>query len=180
VGRELDEITPELQAFLEAQPMFFVATAPASTDEHVNVSPKGYDSFRVLGPHEVAYLDLTGSGIETISHLRENARITLMFCAFQGKPDIVRLQGRGRFVKDGEPGSEELFARFPDLPGSRAVIVVDVARIATSCGYGVPLMEHQGPRTRLLEWADARGEEGLEEYRANRNATSISGLPGWT
>jgi hypothetical protein len=180
VGRELDEITPELAEFLEAQPMFFVATAPVSTDEHVNVSPKGYDSFRVLGPRQVAYLDLTGSGIETISHLRENGRITLMFCAFQGKPDIIRLQGTGRFVKAGEPGSEELFARFPDLPGSRAVIVVDVARIAASCGYGVPLMEHQGPRTRLLEWADARGEEGLEEYRANRNATSISGLPGWT
>jgi predicted pyridoxine 5'-phosphate oxidase superfamily flavin-nucleotide-binding protein len=180
VGKEIDEITPELHEFLEAQPMFFVATAPVSTDEHVNVSPKGYDSFRVLGPRQVAYLDLTGSGVETISHLRENGRITLMFCAFQGKPDIIRLQGKGRFVKEGDPDSEELFARFPDLPGARAVIVVDVARIATSCGYGVPLMEYQGPRTRLLDWADARGEEGLEEYRIKRNATSISGLPGWT
>jgi hypothetical protein len=180
VGKEIDEITPELHEFLEAQPLFFVATAPASTDEHVNVSPKGYDSFRVLGPRQVAYLDLTGSGIETISHLRENGRITLMFCAFQGKPDIIRLQGTGRFVKEGEPGSEALFARFPDLPGSRAVIIVDVTRIATSCGYGVPLMEYQGPRTRLLDWAEARGEDGLAEYRANRNATSISGLPGWT
>jgi predicted pyridoxine 5'-phosphate oxidase superfamily flavin-nucleotide-binding protein len=180
VGKEIDEITPELQEFLEAQPMFFVATAPASTDEHVNVSPKGYDSFRVLGPHQVAYLDLTGSGVETISHLRENGRITLMFCAFQGKPDIVRLQGKGRFVRTGDPGSDELFALFPDLPGSRAVIVVDVARNATSCGYGVPLMEYLAPRTRLLEWAEARGEVGLAEYRASRNATSISGLPGWT
>jgi predicted pyridoxine 5'-phosphate oxidase superfamily flavin-nucleotide-binding protein len=180
VARELDEISPELQEFLEAQPMFFVATAPASTDEHVNVSPKGLDSFRVLGPHQVAYLDLTGSGIETISHLRENGRITLMFCAFAGKPDIVRLQGTGRFVRAEDPEAEALFARFPELPGARAVIVVDVARIATSCGYGVPLMEYVGPRTRLLEWAESRGEDGLEDYRASRNAASISGLPGWT
>jgi hypothetical protein len=160
--------------------MFFVATAPASTDEHVNVSPKGYDSFRVLGPRQVAYLDLTGSGIETISHLRENGRITLMFCAFEGKPDIIRLQGKGRVVRKGDAGADDLFASFPELPGARAVIVVDVARVATSCGYGVPLMAHQGPRTRLLEWAGARGEDGLEEYRTKRNATSISGLPGWT
>jgi hypothetical protein len=180
VGRELDEITPELRELLEAQPVFFVATAPASTDEHVNVSPKGHDSFRVLGPRRVAYLDLTGSGIETISHLRENGRITLMFCTFTGKPDIVRLQGTGRFVRAGDPSAEELFARFPELPGARAVVVVDVRRIATSCGYGVPLMDYVGPRTRLLDWADARGEEGLEEYRASRNAASISGLPGWT
>jgi hypothetical protein len=180
VAKELEEITPELEDLLEAQPVFFVATAPASTDEHVNVSPKGHDSFRVLDPRTVAYLDLTGSGIETISHLRENGRITLMFCTFTGKPDIVRLQGRGRFVRAGDVGAHELFARFPDLPGARAVIVVDVHRIATSCGYGVPLMDYVGPRTRLLEWADARGEDGLEEYRAGKNATSISGLPGWT
>ena len=180
MGKELEAITPDLQAFLESQPVFFVATAPASTDEHVNVSPKGLDSFRVLGPHTVAYLDLTGSGIETISHLRENGRITLMFCAFSGKPDIVRLQGTGRFVRADDDGAADLFARFPELPGARAVIVVDVARIATSCGYGVPLMDPVGPRTRLLEWAEARGAEGLEAYRAGRNATSISGLPGWT
>src|SRR5262245_1815614 len=137
VGRELDEITPELQEFLESQPVFFVATAPASTDEHVNVSPKGLDSFRVLGPHQVAYLDLTGSGIETISHLRENGRITLMFCAFSGNPDIVRLQGTGRVVRAEDPEAEPLLARFPELPGVRAVIVVDVRRVASSCGYGV-------------------------------------------
>lgn len=180
MGEELDAITPELTEFLEAQPIFFVATAPASTDEHVNVSPKGLDSFRVLDEHTVAYLDLTGSGIETISHLRENGRITLMFCAFSGKPDIVRLQGRGRVVRADDVEAATLFARFPELPGARAVIVVEVARVATSCGYGVPLMDYVGPRTRLLEWADARGEEGLAEYRSNRNASSIAGLPGWT
>lgn len=179
MGRELDRITPELTEFLEAQPLFFVATAPASTDHHVNVSPKGLDSFRVLDESTVAYLDLHGSGIETVAHVRENGRITLMFCAFSGRPQIIRLQGTGTVIPVDAPAAAPILARLPALPGARAVIQVDVRRISSSCGYGVPLMDYSGDRTMLTEWAEKRGEDGLAKYRAEKNAVSISGLPGW-
>jgi Pyridoxamine 5'-phosphate oxidase len=179
MGRELETITPELAEFLEGQPVFFVSTAPASTDDHVNVSPKGLDSFRVLDETTVAYLDLQGSGVETIAHLRENGRITLMFCAFSGRPQIIRLQGRGTVIPADRPEAGPLLERFPPLPGARSVIRVDVTRIASSCGFGLPLMELVGERTRLTDWAEAQGEDGLAEYRLKHNATSISGLPGW-
>lgn len=179
MGRELEAITPELTEFLEAQPVFFVATAPESTNHHVNVSPKGLDSFRVLDEHTVAYLDLHGSGIETVAHVRENGRITLMFCAFEGRPQIIRLQGRGTVIPAGAPEAAPFLQRVPHQPGARSVIQVDVTRISSSCGYGVPLMELVGERSLLTEWAEKRGDEGLAEYRAKKNATSISGLPGW-
>jgi predicted pyridoxine 5'-phosphate oxidase superfamily flavin-nucleotide-binding protein len=179
VGRELESITPELTEFLEAQPVFFVGTAPASTDDHVNVSPKGLDSFRVLDAHTVAYLDLHGSGIETVAHLRENQRITLMFCAFSGRPQIIRLQGRGTVIPAESPEAVPLLERLPSQPGARSVICVEVTRISSSCGFGVPLMELVGERTQLTDWAEKRGDDGLAEYRAEKNATSISGLPGW-
>jgi hypothetical protein len=179
MGRELERITPELKAFLEAQPVFFVGTAPESTDEHVNVSPKGLDSFRVLDEHTVAYVDLHGSGIETVAHLRENGRITLMFCAFEGRPQIIRLQGRGTVIPADSPEAGPLLERLPSPAAARAVIVVDVTRIASSCGYGVPLMELVGERSLLVDWAEKRGDDGLAAYRAEKNATSISGLPGW-
>jgi Pyridoxamine 5'-phosphate oxidase len=179
VGRELDAITPELTEFLEAQPVFFVATAPESTNHHVNVSPKGLDSFRVLDEHTVAYLDLHGSGIETVAHVRENGRITLMFCAFAGRPNIVRLQGRGTVIPADSPEAAPMLERLPHQPQARSVIQVDVTRISSSCGYGVPLMEYVGERSLLTEWAEKQGKEGLAEYRAKKNATSISGLPGW-
>jgi Pyridoxamine 5'-phosphate oxidase len=180
MGRELERITPELTEFLEAQPVFFVATAPESTDHHVNVSPKGLDSFRVLDERTVAYLDLHGSGIETVAHVRENGRITLMFCAFSGRPQIIRLQGRGNVIPADDPEAGPILERLPWQPGARSVIRVDVTRISSSCGYGVPLMEHVGERTLLTDWAAKHGEDGLAEYRAEKNATSISGLPGWT
>jgi hypothetical protein len=180
VGRVLARITPELTEFLEAQPVFFVATAPRADDGHVNVSPKGLDSFRVIDDHTVAYLDLTGSGVETISHLRENGRITLMFCAFAGRPNIVRLSGTGEVIPAGRPEAVPLLARFPELPGRRSVIRVDVERVSTSCGYGVPLMDLVGPRDLLPEWAEKKGEDALDIYRKDKNATSIDGLPGWT
>jgi hypothetical protein len=179
VGRELENITPELTEFLEAQPIFFVATAPASTDHHVNVSPKGLDSFRVLDDHTVAYLDLHGSGIETVAHLRENGRITLMFCAFSGRPRIIRLQGRGTAIPVDAPEAGPYLERLPSPPGARSVIVTDVTRISSSCGYGVPLMELTGDRTELTDWAEKKGHAGLAEYRKQKNRTSISGLPGW-
>jgi len=180
MGRELETITPELTELLESQPVFFVATAPASTDDHVNVSPKGLDSFRVIDDHTVAYLDLHGSGIETVAHLRENGRITIMFCAFSGRPQIVRLQGRGTAIAADAPEARPYLERLPSPPGARSVIVVDVKRISSSCGFGVPLMDFVGERTDLTDWAAKKGEDGLAEYREQKNAASISGLPGWS
>jgi Pyridoxamine 5'-phosphate oxidase len=180
MGKVHDGISGEMQAFLERQPMFFVATAPRGADGHVNVSPKGLDgTFAVLGPHRVAYLDLTGSGIETIAHLRDNGRITLMFCAFDGPARIVRLFGRGAVVTTDDPGFAEHAAPFAPLPGTRAVITVELDRVSDSCGYGVPHMTLLEQRNRLLTWAEAKGDAGLVEYRADRNATSIDGLPGY-
>jgi hypothetical protein len=180
MGKVHDGIGADLQAWIERQPVFFVATAPLSGDGHVNVSPKGLDgTFAVLDAHRVAYLDLTGSGIETVAHLRENGRITLMFCAFDGPPRVVRLYGRGDVVTCDEPAYAELAARFPTLPGARAVITVELDRVADSCGYGVPRMTLVEQRERLLTSLEGRGVDGLVDYRSERNATSIDGLPGF-
>jgi hypothetical protein len=180
MGKVHAGIGSELRRFLERQPLFFVATAPLAADGHVNVSPKGLDgTFAVLGPHRVAYLDLTGSGIETVAHVRENERITLMFCAFDGPARIVRLSGRGRVVTCDAPAFAEHAARFPALTGARAVVTVELDRVSDSCGYGVPKMALVEQRDRLLTWARSRGASGLAEYRADRNASSIDGLPGF-
>jgi hypothetical protein len=177
MGRVLDAITDELAAFIASQRVFFVATAPTDGG-HVNLSPKGLDTFTVLDPSTVAYLDLTGSGIETVAHLRENGRITIMFCAFDGKPNIVRLYGRGEVLPTGEPEADALLPRFGEYPGARSVIRVRVDRVSTSCGYGVPLLEYAGERDELLKFAERRGPEGLVEYRDDKNAVSIDGLAG--
>ena len=177
MGRVLPAISPELSEFLEAQPVFFVATAPSATDGHINCSPKGLDTFRVIDDHTVMYLDLTGSGIETLAHLRDNGRITLMFCAFTGRPDIVRLYGRGHVVLAEDADAAPLLARFPDHPGARSVIVVDVERVASSCGFAVPRMSFEGERDQLVRMADKWGEDGLAAYRASHNAVSLDGLP---
>jgi hypothetical protein len=179
MGRTYDAIDDRLRGFLERQPVFFVATAPLTGDGHVNLSPKGTrGTFRVLDPHRVAYLDLTGSGVETIAHLRENGRITVMCCAFEGPPRIVRLSGTGRVVTSGDHDFDTLAAGFPALDGVRSVIVVDVTRIADSCGYAVPRMDYVGDRPNLAQWAESKGADQLDEYRRERNATSIDGLPG--
>jgi hypothetical protein len=177
MGRVLEAISDELAEFIAAQRVFFVATAPTDGG-HVNVSPKGLDTFAVLDPSTVAYLDLTGSGVETVAHLRENGRITIMFCAFDGKPNIVRLYGRGEVLPIGEPSADALLPRFGEYPGARSVIRVQVDRVSTSCGYGVPLLSYEGERDQLTTWADRRGPEGLVEYRGEKNAVSIDGLPG--
>jgi hypothetical protein len=171
-------INDEWARWISAQPMFFVATAPADPETHVNVSPRGLDTFRVLGSNRVAWLDLTGSGVETISHLRADGRITLMFCAFEGLPDILRLYGRGEVLEPGDEGYAELRPRFPDLPGERAIIDVTVHRVASSCGFGVPRMDYVGPRDKLLVSAERKGPEKMAEYRALKNTRSIDGLPG--
>jgi len=178
VSGSYDAIDSRMRDFIESQKMFFVATAPSADGGRLNLSPKGLDTFRVLDERTVAYLDFVGSGVETIAHLRENGRIVLMFCAFQGPPNIVRLYGRGEAIEPKDPRFESLAAKFPRAPGVRSVIVAHVERISDSCGYGVPLYEYQGERTALGAWAEKKGPEALVEYQKQKNAESIDGLPG--
>jgi hypothetical protein len=177
MGKTFPSITDELAAFIRAQPVFFVATAPLAEAGHVNLSPKGLDSFRVLSPTRVAYLDLTGSGNETSAHLAENGRVTFMFCAFQGAPRILRLFGRGRTVLPGDEEWGVLRPLFPDFPGVRQIVAADVTRVQTSCGFGVPRMEFAGERDQLPRWAEAKGPDGIAAYQREKNAASIDGLP---
>ena len=171
-----EEIEPQLQEFIEKQPLFFVATAPLDASGHVNLSPKGHDVFRVLSPNRIAYLDLTGSGNETSAHIAENQRITFMFCAFEGRPQILRLYGSGQTVLPGDSGWEELIPQFPELSGVRQIIVAEINAAQTSCGYAVPLMSYEGDRETLLRWAEAKGNEELKVYRKEKNVESLDGL----
>ena len=171
------EITAELQDFIKAQPLFFVATAPLLADAHVNLSPKGLESFRVLSPSRVAYLDLTGSGNETAAHLLENGRITFMFCAFDGSPKILRLYGHGKLVRPGEPAWSQWAEIFPTYPGARQIVLAQITRVQTSCGFGVPIMKLESHRELLPQWAQKRSPEELLAYRAKKNSRSIDGLP---
>lgn len=179
MGRQYDAIDDRLAEFITSQPVFFVATAPLGADGHVNLSPKGLEgTFAVVDDRTVAYLDLTGSGVETIAHLRENGRIVVMFCAFDGPPRIVRLYGTGSVTPADDPAFAERAAPFKDLPGARSVITVTVDRIADSCGYAVPRMRYEADRDQLITWAERKGPDGIAAYHADRNATSIDGLPG--
>jgi hypothetical protein len=177
MATEHPEITQELAEWIEQQHLFFVATAPLTADGMVNCSPKGLNAFAILDPHSVAYLDLTGSGAETIAHLRENGRIVIMFCAFEGAPQIVRLHGRGSAIFPDDPAFAELLPRFPAHPGIRSIIRVDVTRVSDSCGHGVPQYAYKGERVALLKWAEKKGPEGIEEYQAKHNRVSLDGLP---
>lgn len=172
-----EAITPELRAWVAQQHMFFVSTAPLAANGLVNCSPKGMDSFRVLGPHEVAYLDLTGSGVETIAHLRENGRIVFMFCAFAGPPKIVRFHGRGEVVTPDAAAWPTLRAHFPDLPGARAVIRAQIARVSDSCGFAVPRLDFVEDRDTLARYHQSKGDAGLRDYRNEVNLHSLDGLP---
>ncbi len=179
MGKVHDRIDGALADWIARQHVFFVATAARSVEGTVNVSPKGSDGTLVItAPDRLAYLDLTGSGVETIAHVRENGRITLMWCAFEGPPRIVRVHGTGRVVTPDDADWDKLVGLFDPRPGQRAVIEITAGRISDSCGYAVPLMDFVAERTRLDEWAAARSDEQLAEYRATRNATSIDGLPG--
>ncbi|MER7751452.1 pyridoxamine 5'-phosphate oxidase family protein [Kitasatospora sp. NPDC097643] len=172
----LDE---ELRRFIEAQPMFFVGTAPSGSDGRVNISPKGYrDTFTIVDDHTVAYLDLSGSGAETIAHLRQNGRIVVMFCSFDRRSRIVRLHGHGRVVRPDEPEFAEVGATFNlDHPGKRAIIVIEVERISDSCGYSVPYMELKGERPVLDKVQATHSADQWEHRTAEENAHSIDGLP---
>jgi len=176
MGKAHPQITDALRAFILAQPLYFVASAPLSPAGHINLSPKGLDTFRVLSPDRVAYLDLTGSGNETASHLLENGRITFMFCSMSEAPRILRLYGRGRVVLPGDAEWEALASMFPDLPGVRQIIVAEIRRVQTSCGFGVPTLEAPQQRDTLLRWAESKGPEGLASYRAEKNVRSLDGL----
>jgi hypothetical protein len=178
MSKVFDHIDDNLARLIGAQRMFFVATAPLDPNGHVNLSPKGLASFRIIDPHTVAYLDLTGSGIETVAHIRENGRIVLMFCTFEGPPKILRLYGRGEAVERGDPRFANLLKLFPETPGTRSIIVVALDRIADSCGYAVPRYRYEGERSQLIDWAEKKGPSGLDKYRAQHNLKSIDGLPG--
>jgi hypothetical protein len=181
MGRTYDEIGDRLAQWMEAQPVFFVATAPLSGDGSVNCSPKGNrDEFKVVDNRTVAYLDQTGSGVETVAHLQDNGRIVVMFCAFAGPPRIVRLHGTGRPAPAGSAEFAALKSRFAGSAGVgvRSIIAVDVRRVADSCGYGVPIMRFEGHRPTMDEWADRKGTEGIRAYWDEKNARSIDSLEG--
>ena len=172
-----ENITPEILAWIREQRMFFVATAPCASDGHINVSPKGGDSFRVLGPLEVVYQDFTGSGAETAAHARENGRIVVMFCAFQGPPRIVRIHGCAMLITAEDPRHAEFVQLFPANRGTRAFVHIRVDRVSESCGYSVPLYQFESQRETLDRWASKKTPEELQAYRATKNRHSIDGLP---
>ncbi len=178
MGRVLERLDERGMKFIQAQHMFFVATAPSGDAGLLNLSPKGLDTFVALDEQTVAYLDLVGSGIETVAHLRQNGRIVLMFCAFAGAPNIMRIYGKGESVEPGDAEWQELRARFPEMPGARSIIRVRVERISDTCGYAVPLYRYEGDRSTLLDWAEKKGPDAIEEYKAEKNRQSLEGLPG--
>ena len=184
MAKVYDGIGPETAAWIERQPVFFVATSPLAADGRINLSPKGASgTFRVVDAHTFAYLDMTGSGVETIAHLRENGRICVMFCSFEKRPTIVRLHGCGRTVLPGDPDFEAMLAGFGEAAEARraylrAVVVVDVARVADACGYAVPRMELVEERGTMDAVWRTRDDDRIAAYQAQNNAASLDGLPG--
>lgn len=178
MGKEFQEIDERIRRWIERQRLFFVSTAPLGSDGRINCSPKGLDSLRVLGPRQVAYADTGGSGIETVAHLKENGRIVIMLCAFEGPPKIFRFYGTGRAVEPHEDDFDGLMALFPAMPAVRNFIVVDVECIRDSCGYGVPLYDFRSERDSLTNWCNSKSEDDLRAYAVENNAVSLDGLAG--
>lgn len=176
MGKVFDALDDVLIEWIASQHVFFVASAP-SEGGHVNLSPKGHDCLRVIDTTTVAYLDLTGSGAETIAHTRQNGRLTMMFCAFEGPPRILRLFGIGTAHPVDTDGFADLSPRFPDLPGTRSIVVLEIERVQTSCGYAVPFMDYRDERPTLQQWAARKSEDELAAYWAEKNAVSIDGIP---
>lgn len=177
MGKFYESITEQQQSFIEKQQLFFVSSAPLSGEGHVNLSPKGVDSFRVLSPTRVAYMDLISSGNETSAHLLENGRITFMFCSFEGDPNILRLYGKGYTVLPDQPEWDSLSPHFKLIPSVRQLIVAEISKVQSSCGFGVPLFEYMGERDQHFKWAEVKGAEGLAAYRHDNNLISLDGLP---
>ena len=175
IYEELDE---RLRQFIMRQKLFFVASAPRSDTGLINVSPKGMDTLRILDGTTIAYLDLTGSGVESIAHLKENGRFVMMFCSFDEQPLILRLHGRGRVVEKSDSEWEKLRPRFPEFPTARAIVVLSILRIADSCGWGVPRFDFAGPRDQYGNYASRIGEDGLRQAQLKSNLSSIDRLPG--
>ena len=178
MGKVHEFIDDRIRGFIEAQQMFFVATAPLEASGHLNVSPKGLDTLRIVGPRTLVYLDYVGSGSETIAHLRQNGRVVLMWCAVAGPPNIVRVHGTGRVIEPLDPEFAELRALFP-LPttGVRSIVRIAVERVGDTCGFGVPLYEYTGQRSQLTRWAEHKGPDGLDQYQRDKNRVSVDGLP---
>jgi hypothetical protein len=170
-------LTPRLRDFISRQHIFFTATAPLGADSRINLSPKGMDTFRVLSDVKAAYLDLTGSGNETAAHIRENSRLTIMFCSFEETPQILRLYGRGDAVRPPCAEWDELVGHFDEVHGQRQIIRLRIESVQTSCGFGVPMYDFRGHRETLRQWGERKGEDGLRKYWRERNHTSIDGLP---
>lgn len=177
MGKFSQAISLEHMGFIAKQKMFFVGSAPLAANGHINVSPKGTDSFRVLTPNRVAYLDLVGSGNETSAHLLENERITLMFCAYEGAPNIMRLYGKGRTLLPQDAAWQELATKFDVVLGTRQIIIADIHLVQTSCGFSVPLYKYIGERDFAQKWAVKKGEDGLNQYIMDKNLKSLDGLP---
>ena len=179
MSKTFETINDQIREFIAAQKMFFVATAPLSEDGLVNLSPKGLDgTFAILDDRTVAYLDLTGSGIETVAHVKENGRICVMFCAFEGPPKIVRIHGRGEVLAADDAEFAELLTHFPDYTGVRSIVRIHATRISDSCGFAVPVYEYKSQREQLLRWSQHKGEDEIAAYHSEKNATSLDGLPG--
>jgi len=178
VGKNYDTINDSLKDFIQRQQMFFVATAPLSKSGTINLSPKGLDSLRILDDQTVVYADFVGSGIETLAHVKENGRIVVMFCAFEGPPKIVRLHGLGEAIEPSHKDFQQLCSQFPEYPGLRCFIRIRCDRISDSCGFGVPLYDYVGQRSQLIDWAVSKGVEGVAKYQMKENARSLDGLPG--
>lgn len=177
MGKFFEHINDHHKEFIKKQKIFFVATAPLSKDGHINLSPKGMDCFRVLSNHTVAYMDLVSSGNETSAHTLENGRITFMFCSFDGPPNILRLYGKGYTVLRETKKWDELSPLFTILPSTRQLIVADIHKVQTSCGFGVPLYEYVGEREQHHLWAERKGPEGIQQYKIDNNLVSMDGLP---
>ena len=177
MGKLSNVISQAHAEFISKQKTFFVATAPLNISGRINISPKGLDSFRILSETRVGYMDLIGSGNETSAHLLENGRVTFMFCAFEGKPNILRLYGNGKAILPESEGWKEVTSHFKIFPSTRQIIVADIDLVQTSCGFGVPLFNYQGERVMHFDWADAKGDDGLAEYINEKNLKSLDGLP---
>jgi hypothetical protein len=169
------KITPRIQNFIENQKIFFVATAPISG--RINLSPKGMESFRVVDKNRVLWLSVTGSGNETGAHLLENGRITIMFCAFEGAPNILRLYGKGKEIKKGDSTWNDLIPLFPETPGTRQILDITIESVQTSCGMSIPFFDYKSERNELNDWASIKGEKGIKQYWEDNNQKSIDGLP---
>lgn len=175
MAKFFDKIDDKIRAFIGEQKMFF--TASAADEGRINLSPKGIDTFRVLDEKTVCYLDLTGSGNETAAHIAENGRLTIMLCSFSGAPLILRLYGKGEIISQRSEKWDEFAGLFDNFAGIRQVIVLHIESLQTSCGFGIPIYEYKEERTMLLDWAEKKGEDGIEEYWREKNQVSIDGLP---